>query len=44
MIVDRAPQHRAGIVGRTPRKITDICLTFLPAASPELSAVEEYWR
>lgn len=44
MIVDRAPQHRAGIVGRTLREITGIRLAFLPAASPELSAVEECWR
>ena len=44
MIVDRAPQHRASIVGRTLREITGIRLAFLPAASPELSAVEECWR
>ena len=44
VIVDRAPQHRANIVGETLRKLTGIRLAFLPAASPELSAVEECWR
>ena len=43
MIVDRAPQHRAGIVSRTLRKITDIRLAFIPAASPELRAIGECW-
>ena len=44
MMVRRAPQHRAGIVGKTLRGMTGIRLAFLPAASPELSAVEEYRR
>ena len=44
MMVRRAPQHRAGIVGRTLREMTGIRLAFLPAASPELNAVEECWR
>ena len=44
MIVGRAPQHRASIVGRTLREITGIRPAFLPAASPELNAVEECWR
>ena len=44
MIVDRAPQHRAGIVSRTLRKITGVRLAFLLAASPKLSAIEECWR
>ena len=44
MIVDRAPQHRARIVGKTRRRITGIRLAFLPVASPELSAVEECRR
>ena len=44
MIVDRAPQHRANIVGETLRRLTGIRLAFLPAATPELSAVEECWR
>ena len=44
VIVDRAPQHRAKIVGETLRRMTGIRLAFLPAASPELSAVEECWR
>ena len=39
MIVDCAPQHRAGIVGETLRGMTGIRLAFLPAASPELSAI-----
>lgn len=43
MIVDRAPQHMAGMVGRTLREIAGICLAFLPVASPELSAIEECW-
>ena len=42
--MDRAPQHRTGIVSKTLREITGIRLAFLPAASPELSAVEECWR
>ena len=42
--VDRAPQHRAGIAGGTLRGIAGIRPAFLPAASPELSAVEECWR
>ena len=44
MIVDRAPQHRANVVGRMLRRLTGIRLAFLPVASPELSAVEECWR
>ena len=44
IIVDRAPQHRAGVVGETLRRMTGIRLAFFPAASPELSAVEECWR
>lgn len=44
MIVDRAPQYRAKIVGKTRRRITGIRLAFLPVALPELSAVEECWR
>lgn len=44
MIVGRASQHRASIVGKTLRGMTDICLTFLPAVSPELSTVDECWR
>ena len=41
VIADRAPQHRANVVGRTLRRMTGIRLAFLPAASLELSAVEE---
>ena len=44
MIVGHTPQHRACVVGRTLREITGIRLAFLPAASPDLSAVEECWR
>ena len=44
MVADSAPQHRAKIVGKTRRRITGIRLAFLPAASPELSAVEECRR
>ena len=44
IIVDRAPQHRANIVGETLRGMTGTRLAFLPAASPDLSAVEECWR
>ncbi len=44
VIVDRAPQHRASIVGKTLRGMTGIRLAFLPTATPELSAVEECWR
>ena len=44
MMVRRAPQHRAGIVGKTLRRMAGIRLAFLPVASPELSAVEECWR
>ena len=44
MMIHRAPQHRANVVGRMLRRLTGIRLAFLPVASPELSAVEECWR
>lgn len=44
MMADRAPQHRAKIVGRTRRRITGIRLAFLPVASPEPGAAGECWR
>ena len=44
MIVDRAPQHRTGIVSRTLRKITGIRLAFIPTALLELRAIGECWE
>ena len=45
MILDRAPQHRAGVVRDAPGGLNgQMKLLFLPAGCPDLSATEELWR
>ncbi len=44
VIVDRAPQHRAGAVKDLLRANGEIKLIELPVGSPQLSAIEGTWR
>ena len=45
IFVDKAPQHRSKIVtDYVDDSGGDIKLCFLPKASPQLSAIEEFWR
>ena len=44
VIVDRAPQHRAGAVKNLLRANGEIKLIELPVGSPQLSAIEGTWR
>ena len=44
MIVDKAPQHRAKIINDLVDEIDGLTLKFLPTATPEISAIEIYWR
>ena len=44
LILDNAPQHHARMVRNLVEMIDDLMLKFLPAATPEISAIEPYWR
>ena len=44
MILDRAPQHRAKMIRRLVDMTDGLTLKFLPAATPEISAIEPYWK
>ena len=44
LIVDNAPQHHAKIILRLVDEIDGLTLKFLQAATPEISAIEIYWR
>ena len=44
IILDRAPQHRAKMIRRLVERIDGLTLKFLPAATPEISAIEPYWK
>ena len=44
MILDRAPQHRAKMIRRLVEMTDGLTLKFLPAATPEISAIEPYWK
>ena len=44
LIMDNAPWHKSKKVRRYPERTPDVMLLHLPAAGPELSAVEEVWR
>lgn len=44
IIADRAPQHKARIVGEALKEMKgDVELAFLPPGCPHLSAIEEVW-
>ena len=42
LIVDNAPQHHAKMILRLVDEIDGLTLKFLPAATPEISAIEIY--
>ncbi len=44
VIMDSSSVHTAKIIQEHVRKSKDIRVTYLPAATPELSAMEEYWH
>ena len=44
IIMDSAPQHTAKIVKEFLKENSDIRVIWLPTATPELSAIENYWR
>ena len=44
VIMDNAPQHRARVVVDYIRSCPDIEVIWLPTATPELSAIEQYWN
>lgn len=44
IIMDNAPQHKAKIVGEFLDGNANVKAMWLPTATPELSAVEEYWH
>ncbi len=44
VIMDNAPQHKSRIVMKFLKENPDIKVMWLPAATPELSGVEEYWH
>ena len=41
---DNAPQHKAKVVGRFLKGNKNVKAIWLPAATPELSVMEEYWH
>ena len=44
MILDNAPQHHARMIYQLVEMIEGLTLKFLPAATPEISAIELYWK
>ena len=44
IILDKAPQHRAKMILRLVEMIDGLTLKFLPVATPEISAIEPYWK
>ena len=44
LIMDRAPQHRAKNIRKLVEKTDGLEIIFLPTATPDLSAIETYWR
>ena len=44
LILDKAPQHRAKMILRLADEIEGLTLKFLPTATPEISAIETYWK
>ena len=44
IILDRAPQHRAKMICHLVERMEGLTLKFLPAATPEISAIEPYWK
>ena len=42
IILDKAPQHRAKMIRRLVEMTDGLTLKFLPAATPEISAIEPY--
>ena len=44
VIMDNAPQRKARAVGRFLKGNKDVKAIWLPAATPELSVMEEYWH
>ena len=43
IIMDNAPQHKANLVSEFVDDNPDICIIWLPTATPELNAIEVYW-
>ena len=44
MILDNAPQHYARAVCQIVERVEGLTLRFPPAATPEISAIEAYWK
>ena len=44
VIMDNAPQHKAGILKEFLNKNPNVKVIWLPTATPELSVVEKYWH
>ena len=44
LIMDRASQHRASNIRKLVEKTDGLEIIFLPTATPDLSAIETYWR
>ena len=44
LIMDRASQHRATKIRELVEKTDGLEIIFLPTATPDLSAIETYWR
>lgn len=44
LILDKAPQHRSNKIRKLVDKTDCLELIFLPTATPDLSAIETYWR
>ena len=44
LILDNAPQHHARLIRQLVEMIDSLTLKFLPTATPEISAIEPYWK
>ena len=44
VILDNAPQHHARMICQLVEMIDGLTLKLLPAATPEISAIEPYWK
>ena len=44
MILDNAQQHHARMIRHLVETMEGLTLKFLPAATPEISVIEPYWR
>ena len=44
MILDNAPQHYARVVCQIVERVEGLMLRFPTAATPEISAIEAYWK